>query len=73
MFYWLKLSVIVFNYENVLSLSAVGMIILSYDDERMVIQADNGLTISKSLVFTFKMLNITWSNIFPCIFGLAKS
>lgn len=53
MFYWLKLSVIVFNYENVLSLSAVGMIILSYDDERMVIQADNGLTISKSFVFTF--------------------
>ena len=53
MFYWLKLGVIVFNYENVLSLSAAGMIILFYDDERMVIQADNGLTISKSFFFSF--------------------
>lgn len=73
MFYWLKLSVIVCNYEKVLSLSVAWMIILSYDDERMVIQADNGLTISKSFVFASEMLNITWLYIFACIFGLAKA
>lgn len=60
-------------YKKVLSLSASGMIILFYDDERMVIQAGNGLTISKSFMFTFKMLNVTWLNIFACIFGLAKA
>lgn len=60
-------------YKEVLSLSAAGMIILFYDDERMVIQAGNGLTISKSFMFTFKMLNVTWLNIFACIFDLAKA
>ena len=64
---------IVCHYEKVLSLSAVGMITLFYDDERMVIQADNGLTISKLFVFTFKMLHVTWLNIFACIFCLAKA
>lgn len=73
MFYWLNLNVIVCHHEMVLSLNAAGMIILFYDDERMVIQADNGLTISKLFVFTFKMLNVTWLNIFACIFGLAKA
>lgn len=64
---------IVCHYEKVLSLSAAGMITLFYDDERMVIQADNGLNISKLFVFTFKMLNVTWLNIFACIFCLAKA
>ena len=64
---------IVCHHEKVLSLSAAGMIILFYGDEMMVIQAGNGLTISKSFMFTFKMLNVTWLNIFSCIFCLAKA
>ena len=73
MFYWFYLNVTVCHHERVLSLNAAGMIILFYDDERMVTQADNGLTISKLFVFTFKMLNVTWLNIFACKFGLAKA
>lgn len=73
MFYCLNINVIVCHHEKFLSLSAAWMIILFYGDERMIIQANNGLTISKLFVFTFEMLYVTWLNIFACIFGLAKA